>query len=520
MDLYGDLPPAADEVSTHSTGGTASSLIGEGWSTTKKSVANDSGSAGNTGATTAAVGATGASAGANSTAKPKTTANIMAFKPRQASATAAGSGKPSGSGGITIKPITNAANAGINKQPLSGIAAAPIIVVTTTSASIKSETKEVGNQNVNQNTSSVDVMADAMDYDTTGGATRSGGPHTSFDVPNPYDPAKPNDYLRYCEERLERNRLAKLEEDNRQQMLTAEKQRAEREKVRAEAVMSGDIEKIQSTMITATGAGRGRGRGSMMSNLPAWMTQGMSSSSEGSGSNEASPIVKEEPTSCSSSDRPSSPDNNYYSGSAGTKRSAEVFEDVEPVGKSNADVGTSLMARMGYVAGEGLGREGRGITRAIEHRNTGVGQGQMVMDDCDKERLDSNYNRSASSSSSSSAPAPKRRQGAFSNPSCVVLLKNMTTVEEVDDSLGAETKQECSKYGTVLDCVIRPVPPQVAAPPEERVRIFVLFESQGGAIKAFRDLNGRYFGGRQISASFFDEDKFSRRDLDPQPGEW
>jgi hypothetical protein len=32
-------------------------------------------------------------------------------------------------------------------------------------------------------------------------------------------------------------------------------------------------------------------------------------------------------------------------------------------------------------------------------------------------------------------------------------------------------------------------------------------------------MNGRFFGGRQIAASFFDEDRFGRGDLAPDPAE-
>jgi splicing factor 45 len=41
---------------------------------------------------------------------------------------------------------------------------------------------------------------------------------------------------------------------------------------------------------------------------------------------------------------------------------------------------------------------------------------------------------------------------------------------------------------------------------------FVRVES---AIKAVVDLNGRYFGGRIVRASFFDEDRFKKFDLGP-----
>ncbi|VDN03695.1 unnamed protein product [Thelazia callipaeda] len=44
---------------------------------------------------------------------------------------------------------------------------------------------------------------------------------------------------------------------------------------------------------------------------------------------------------------------------------------------------------------------------------------------------------------------------------------------------------------------------------DEAVRIFVEFTNVGQAIKAFVDLNGRFFGGRSIKASFYDLEAYN-----------
>uniref|UniRef100_A0A914S171 RRM domain-containing protein n=1 Tax=Parascaris equorum TaxID=6256 RepID=A0A914S171_PAREQ len=49
---------------------------------------------------------------------------------------------------------------------------------------------------------------------------------------------------------------------------------------------------------------------------------------------------------------------------------------------------------------------------------------------------------------------------------------------------------------------------------EEAVRIFVEFTNVAQAIKAFVDLNGRYFGGRSIRASFYDLERYNANELD------
>ena len=81
---------------------------------------------------------------------------------------------------------------------------------------------------------------------------------------DPYDPMKPNDYLVWCEERLEKSRLAKVEEENRRILIEQERSRERLAKDRLEAAEKGDIARLQAI-------GRGRGRG--LTNLPAWMTQ-------------------------------------------------------------------------------------------------------------------------------------------------------------------------------------------------------------------------------------------------------
>lgn len=43
---------------------------------------------------------------------------------------------------------------------------------------------------------------------------------------------------------------------------------------------------------------------------------------------------------------------------------------------------------------------------------------------------------------------------------------------------------------------------------EEAIRIFVEFDRLEAAIKALVDLNGRFFGGRTVKASFYDVEKF------------
>ncbi|KAJ3018270.1 Splicing factor 45 [Thoreauomyces humboldtii] len=97
-------------------------------------------------------------------------------------------------------------------------------------------------------------------------------------------------------------------------------------------------------------------------------------------------------------------------------------------------------------------------------------------------------------------------------PTPVVLLTNMVGGGEVDADLEGETAAECGRFGKVLECVVFEVPYQV--PDDEAVRIFVRFEDVQGAIRAQKELNGRFFGGRTVAASFFDPQRFRIGDLD------
>lgn len=82
---------------------------------------------------------------------------------------------------------------------------------------------------------------------------------------------------------------------------------------------------------------------------------------------------------------------------------------------------------------------------------------------------------------------------------------------EVDEDLEPEVKDECNtKYGDVCRVIIHEV---MDVQPEESVRIFVEFKRIESAIKAVVDLNGRFFGGRQVRAGFYSCEKLDALQL-------
>jgi len=83
----------------------------------------------------------------------------------------------------------------------------------------------------------------------------------------------------------------------------------------------------------------------------------------------------------------------------------------------------------------------------------------------------------------------------------------MVSADEVDGQLKMEILNECSKFGRVLDCKVH-VDTSGLVPEEDIVRIFVKFEAQAGADSALNSLDGRFFGGRRVSASYYSEGRF------------
>lgn len=47
------------------------------------------------------------------------------------------------------------------------------------------------------------------------------------------------------------------------------------------------------------------------------------------------------------------------------------------------------------------------------------------------------------------------------------------------------------------------------------MRIFVKFANIDSAQRAINDLNGRFFGGRVVTATFFNSERFEKLDLAP-----
>lgn len=168
-----------------------------------------------------------------------------------------------------------------------------------------------------------------------------------------------------------------------------------------------------------------------------------------------------------------------------------------------------MMAKMGYKEGDGLGRNKQGMSIALQIEKTGKRIGRIIHEKDVVEPI-APVIPPPEPMASPAPPVVGIPADVMKNMSKVILLTNMVAPGDVDDDLEAETKEECAKYGEVNKCIIYELPNKG---PDEAVRIFLEFKTLPSAIKALTDLNGRFFGGRSVKATFYNLDKFNRLDL-------
>lgn len=186
------------------------------------------------------------------------------------------------------------------------------------------------------------------------------------------------------------------------------------------------------------------------------------------------------------------------------------FMPLMGVGKG-LGVAANIMSKFGYKEGAGLGREGQGMSTALKVERLGKNAGVIVNE---HELTAARGEQSPPQQAVSSVPPPAPTvdmNDALKNSSRILLLRNMVAPEDIDDQLETEVKDEMKKYGQVNKVLIYRL---LQVSDDEAVRIFVEFANVGQAIKAFVDLNGRYFGGRSIRASFYNLEDYNSNRFD------
>ncbi|KAI5004891.1 hypothetical protein ZWY2020_032134 [Hordeum vulgare] len=277
-----------------------------------------------------------------------------------------------------------------------------------------------------------------------------------------YDPARPNDYEDYRKDKLKRAKDAEMKKELDRRRREDQEREREREQREAEARLREEQSRASSLNISGEEAWKRR---AAMSGAGGGTPQRASSPPHGDAGGFSIP---------------GSSSSGLGLGAGGQMTAAQ-----------------RMMAKMGWKEGQGLGKQEQGITAPLVARKTDRRAGVIVDE------------------SSSRRPRSVNFEG---QPTRVVLLRNMIGPGEVDDELEDEIASECSKFGAVLRVLIFEIT-QANFPADEAVRIFVLFERTEDSTKALVELEGRYFGGRIVHATFFDEGRFERNELAPMPGE-
>ncbi|KAH8246587.1 hypothetical protein KR032_002833 [Drosophila birchii] len=187
---------------------------------------------------------------------------------------------------------------------------------------------------------------------------------------------------------------------------------------------------------------------------------------------------------------------------------------------SATSVAAKIMAKYGFKDGQGLGKSEQGMSMALQVEKTSKRGGRIIHEKdvflpppsspSGPIALPSELAMQSSQLLCPAPPANGEEEPSITeimkSPSKVVLLRNMVGPGDVDEELEPEVKDECNtKYGEVKSVIIHET---FGTIPEDAVKIFVEFKRIESAIKAVVDLNGRFFGGRQVRAGFYNYDKF------------
>ena len=167
-------------------------------------------------------------------------------------------------------------------------------------------------------------------------------------------------------------------------------------------------------------------------------------------------------------------------------------EESPAEGGGAPSVAQRLMQRMGWKQGQGLGPSNEGITEPLVLRKVGKHAGIVV----------------------TAPPLRPVPAAADQQPiSRILCLRGVVQPGGVDERLEDEVASECELFGPIVRVLIFEAEDAATLPIDEQVRIFVEFVSTQGAVAARAEMDGRFFGGRLVHASFFPEQRYDLHDF-------
>ncbi|KAK9898345.1 hypothetical protein P389DRAFT_166780, partial [Cystobasidium minutum MCA 4210] len=183
---------------------------------------------------------------------------------------------------------------------------------------------------------------------------------------------------------------------------------------------------------------------------------------------------------------------------------AQPKENVKP-----EDFAKNLMAKYGWSKGQGLGATSQGMVNPLSLAESEARSKKKEHNQSSSQHKGGPVGIATAKGRIVSDLKTEREQAErekYGEPTRVVCLTNMVGRNEVDDELVSDVSEEARKLGVLEKCIVHVQPPYV--PEDEAVRVFVVFSGLVGAWKAVKAFDGRYFGGRNVKAKFYNEQAF------------
>uniref|UniRef100_A0AC34QV71 Splicing factor 45 n=1 Tax=Panagrolaimus sp. JU765 TaxID=591449 RepID=A0AC34QV71_9BILA len=172
------------------------------------------------------------------------------------------------------------------------------------------------------------------------------------------------------------------------------------------------------------------------------------------------------------------------------RKSPTPEPEEEKLAPSGPSVIANIMAKMGYTEGSGLGKHGQGMSSALRIEKK-AGHGGRIVSEIDEVMMSVGLN-----------------PDEFTKPvTNVLLLRNMYTNADYPDDYESELQPELSQYGSIRRIYMHRQPNM--EDPFEQVRIFVEYKNKASAVRAYADLNQRFFSQRPIRADFYPTERFA-----------